>query len=100
MWNLRPPPIAEPPNVAGLRIDGEHPHPVVRHQLAHGRIPLTIHLLSPAQRPLAVTSDLASFWQNAYVEVRKDMRGRYPRHPWPEDPMTAPAQRGVKRREF
>ena len=68
-------------------------------RLARGRIPLTIHLLSPAQRPLAVTSDLASFWQNAYMEVRKDMRGRYPRHPWPEDPMTAPAQRGVKRRE-
>jgi len=66
--------------------------------LARGRIPLTIHLLSPAQRPLAVTSDLASFWKNAYVEVRKDMRGRYPRHPWPEDPMTAVAQRGVKKK--
>ena len=62
--------------------------------LARGRVPLTIHLLSPAQRPLAVTSDLASFWKNASVEVRKDMRGRYPRHPWPEDPMTAVAQRG------
>jgi ATP-dependent helicase HrpB len=67
-------------------------------QLARGRVPLTIHLLSPAQRPVAVTRDLASFWKNAYSDVRKDMRGRYPRHPWPEDPFTAVAQRGVKRR--
>jgi len=67
-------------------------------RLANGRVPLTIHLLSPAQRPVAVTQDLASFWKNAYSEVRKDMRGRYPRHPWPEDPFTAVAQRGVKRK--
>lgn len=67
-------------------------------RLAGGRVPLTIHLLSPAQRPVAVTQDLASFWKNAYAEVRKDLRGRYPRHPWPEDPLTAPAQRGVKKR--
>ncbi|MES2919529.1 MAG: ATP-dependent helicase HrpB [Pseudomonadota bacterium] len=67
-------------------------------RLAGGRVPLTIHLLSPAQRPVAVTQDLASFWANAYVEVRKDLRGRYPRHPWPEDPLTAVAQRGVKKR--
>lgn len=68
-------------------------------RLAGGRVPLTIHLLSPAQRPVAVTQDLASFWQNAYAEVRKDLRGRYPRHPWPDDPLTAVAQRGVKKRE-
>lgn len=67
-------------------------------RLAGGRVPLTIHLLSPAQRPVAVTQDLASFWANAYGEVRKDLRGRYPRHPWPEDPLTAVAQRGVKKR--
>lgn len=67
-------------------------------KLAHGRVPLTIHLLSPAQRPVAVTRDLASFWKNAYGDVRKDLRGRYPRHPWPEDPFTAVAQRGVKRK--
>lgn len=67
-------------------------------RLANSRVPLTIHLLSPAQRPVAVTQDLASFWKNAYPEVRKDMRGRYPRHPWPEDPFTAEAQRGVKKR--
>ncbi len=65
-------------------------------RLAGGRVPLTIHLLSPAQRPVAVTQDLASFWKNAYQDVRKDLRGRYPRHPWPEDPLTAVAQRGVK----
>jgi ATP-dependent helicase HrpB len=67
-------------------------------RLAGGRVPLTIHLLSPAQRPVAVTQDLASFWKNAYADVRKDLRGRYPRHPWPEDPLTAVAQRGVKKR--
>lgn len=67
-------------------------------RLANGRIPLTIHLLSPAQRPVAVTQDLASFWKNAYSDVRKDLRGRYPRHPWPDDPLTAVAQRGVKKK--
>jgi len=66
--------------------------------LAGGRVPVVIHLLSPAQRPLAVTADLASFWRNAYPEVRKDMRGRYPKHPWPEDPFTAEAQQGTKKR--
>lgn len=65
-------------------------------RLAQGRVALTLHLLSPARRPTAVTSDLASFWRQGYPEVRKDLRGRYPKHPWPEDPLTAPAQRGVK----
>jgi len=67
-------------------------------RVAGGQVPVVIHLLSPAQRPLAVTSDLASFWRNAYPEVRKDMRGRYPKHPWPEDPFTAEAQQGTKKR--
>lgn len=67
-------------------------------RVADGKVPVLIHLLSPAQRPLAVTADLHSFWRNAYPEVRKDMRGRYPKHPWPEDPLSAAPQQGVKRR--
>ncbi|WP_022835270.1 ATP-dependent helicase HrpB [Salisaeta longa] len=54
-----------------------------------GRVPLTLHLLSPAQRPVQITQDLAHFWDETYFDVRKDMRGRYPKHYWPEDPLTA-----------
>ena len=54
--------------------------------LAGGRAPVKVHLLSPARRPVQVTDDLASFWKNGYPLVRKDLRGRYPKHAWPEDP--------------
>lgn len=62
-------------------------------RLAKGRVPLLLHLLSPAQRPVQVTADLASFWANGYAIVRKDLRGRYPKHNWPEDPTQAVASR-------
>jgi ATP-dependent helicase HrpB len=58
-------------------------------RIGHGSVPLTLHLLSPAQRPVQVTQDLASFWTNTYFEVKKDLKGRYPKHYWPDDPLIA-----------
>ncbi len=63
-----------------------------------GRLPLTLHLLSPAHRPMQVTRDLASFWRTGYLEVRRDLRSRYPRHSWPDDPRTATATKRAKPR--
>jgi ATP-dependent helicase HrpB len=66
-------------------------------RIGGGRTPVTFKLLSPAQRPVQVTRDLASFWRGSYADVRKDMRGRYPKHYWPENPLEALPTRGVRR---
>ncbi len=89
----RPP---EPP-VLAVRLQelfGCARHPAVDD----GRVPVVLHLLSPAQRPVAVTGDLAGFWARGYADVRKDLRGRYPKHPWPEDPLAAAPTRRAKPR--
>ena len=64
-----------------------------------GRVALTLHLLSPAQRPVQVTRDLAGFWRSSYYDVRKDLRARYPKHAWPDDPLTAPPTKRARPRE-
>jgi len=98
------------PSGSHIRLDysGELPVLAVRLQEMFGcketprivnrTVPVMLHLLSPAKRPVQVTKDLASFWVNAYPEVRKELRGRYPKHHWPEDPLTAPPTAKVKRR--
>jgi ATP-dependent helicase HrpB len=67
-------------------------------RIANGRVPVLLHLLGPNYRPVQVTDDLASFWKNTYPQVRKDLRARYPKHSWPEDPLVADAIRGPRRR--
>jgi ATP-dependent helicase HrpB len=69
-------------------------HPTI----AAGRVPLVLHLLSPAQRPIQITRDLSGFWRGSWAAVRADMRGQYPKHPWPEDPLSAPPTRRAKPR--
>ncbi|WP_330185057.1 helicase-related protein [Nocardia sp. NBC_01503] len=100
----------EVPSGSRVRIDysGDFPVLAVKVQeifgwadlprLADGRTSILLHLLSPAQRPIAVTTDLASFWRTGWPQVRAELRGRYPKHAWPEDPTTVPAHRGTSRR--
>lgn len=86
------------PPVLAVRLQevfGLHETPTVNQ----GRTRMMIHLLSPARRPVQVTQDLRNFWEHTYAEVRKDLRGRYSKHYWPEDPFTAEAIRGVKPRK-
>ncbi|PKR56226.1 ATP-dependent helicase HrpB [Thalassospira marina] len=66
-------------------------------KIANGKVAVTLHLLSPAQRPLQVTSDLVGFWQGSYAQVKAEMKGRYPKHYWPDDPLQAEPTRRVKR---
>jgi ATP-dependent helicase HrpB len=98
----------EVPSGSRIRVDysGERPVLAVKLQELFGLretpviagVPLLVHLLSPAGRPVAVTSDLASFWREGYRSVRSELRGRYPKHPWPDDPLTAVPTRHTKRR--
>ncbi|WP_462381437.1 ATP-dependent helicase HrpB [Pseudomonas sp. Marseille-QA0892] len=99
------------PSGSRIRIDYSESPPVLAVRLqelfglpdtpriAEGRVPLKLHLLSPAQRPVQVTQDLASFWASTYAEVKKDLKGRYPKHYWPDDPLIAePTSRAKPRR--
>jgi ATP-dependent helicase HrpB len=90
---------SEGPPVLAVRLQelfGWHETP----RIANGRIAVVLHLLGPNYRPAQITDDLKSFWSNAYFQVRKDLRARYPKHSWPEDPLTARAEsRGGRRRD-
>ncbi|GAA0408832.1 ATP-dependent helicase HrpB [Streptomyces luteireticuli] len=100
----------EVPSGSRIRVDYGEGQPVLAVKLqelfglqdtplvAGGRVPVLVHLLSPAGRPAAVTADLASFWRDGYRAVRAELRGRYPRHPWPEDPSAAEATRRANAR--
>ncbi|EIM27423.1 ATP-dependent helicase HrpB [Microvirga lotononidis] len=88
---------AEEGPVLAVRVQelfGLDKHPTI----AAGRAPLILHLLSPAHRPIQITRDLPGFWRGSWAAVRADMRGQYPKHPWPEDPLTAPPTRRAKPR--
>lgn len=96
------------PSGSRIPIDYEKPVPVLAVRLqemfglletpvvAQGRQPLLIHLLSPAGRPVQITQDLAGFWKSGYLEVKKELKGRYPKHYWPDDPCAAQATARVR----
>ncbi|UTW12680.1 ATP-dependent helicase HrpB [Marinobacterium rhizophilum] len=107
--NERAPEHYQLPSGNRARIDYEQDPPVLAVKLQElfgcaqtpriGTVALKLHLLSPAQRPLQVTQDLVSFWNNSYRDVQKDMKGRYPKHHWPDDPMAATPGTGIRRRK-
>ena len=103
------PPSMKVPSGSNIRLDYSDPEsPVLAARLqelfglqtvpklCNGRVAVSIHLLSPARRPVQITQDLASFWQNTYTDVKKDLKGRYPKHYWPDDPLEAEATSRVK----
>jgi len=96
------------PSGSRVRLDYSHETPVLAVRLqelfgltdtpcvAAGRVPVLLHLLSPARRPVQITQDLAAFWQGSYHDVRKELKGRYPKHHWPDDPLAAQATRRIR----
>ncbi|PUB71709.1 MAG: ATP-dependent helicase HrpB, partial [gamma proteobacterium symbiont of Ctena orbiculata] len=68
-------------------------------RICNGRVPVMLHLLSPAQRPMQITDDLAGFWERTYPQVKRELKGRYPKHYWPDDPMQAEATARAKPRK-
>ena len=99
------------PSGSRVRLDYSQPTPVLAVRLqemfgltetpciAAGRVPVLLHLLSPARRPVQITQDLAAFWQGSYHDVRKELKGRYPKHHWPDDPLLAQATAGTRRKQ-
>ncbi|MFT6519768.1 MAG: ATP-dependent helicase HrpB [Candidatus Azotimanducaceae bacterium] len=99
------------PSGANIRIDYQQVPPVLAVKLQEmfgcettpainrGQVNLLVHLLSPAGRPLQVTQDLAGFWRTSYHDVKKDMKGRYPKHPWPENPLVATPSAKTKKKQ-
>ena len=96
------------PSGSNIAIDYEMDPPVLAVKLQemfgalqspsiiNGKVNLTVHLLSPARRPLQITTDLIGFWSSSYKEVQKEMKGRYPKHPWPDNPIDAIPTKKVK----